>query len=188
MKILLIDAFDSFVFVIYQYLLQLGHDVEVVRTDEIPRLLSQGIDADLVVLGPGPGHPQDSGYVELIKAYVLEKPFFGICLGHQAIGLAFGASVERTTPIHGQIHSIEHDAKGCFTSIPSPMQATRYHSLILENEMLPDCLEVTALDNGIIMGIRHKSLKIESVQFHPESIGTENGLSLLNNISKLYTL
>ncbi len=185
MKILLIDAFDSFVYVIYQYLLQLGHEVEVARTDTIPQLLNDGISADLIVLGPGPGHPADCGYVELLNRYGNSKPFFGICLGHQAMGLAFGGTIVREHPVHGQIHAIEHTGQGCFTGLPNPLNVTRYHSLAVSPKNFPECLDITAREGDIIMGLRHKTLPIEGVQFHPESIGTEGGLQLLRNLDQL---
>lgn len=181
MKILLIDAFDSFVYIIYQYLLELGHDVRVERIDAIPDLIKQGIPEELIVLGPGPGHPKDCGYIELINRFKDEKKFFGICLGHQAMGLAFGGEIYRETPIHGVVHQINHRGLGCFKNIPSPMKATRYHSLAVSQNNLPECLDIIANQGDIIMGLKHKTLPIEGIQFHPESIGTENGMQLLKN-------
>ena len=183
MKILLIDAFDSFVYIIYQYLLELGHEVRVVRIDEIPHIITKGIPEDLIFLGPGPGHPKDCGYVELINTFKDTKKFFGVCLGHQAMGLAFGGEIYREPPVHGVVHEISHTGKGCFTDIPSPMKATRYHSLAIEPDTLPECLTITAEQDGIIMGIKHETLPIEGIQFHPESIGTENGMQLLRNLN-----
>lgn len=185
MKILLVDAFDSFVYIVYQYLLGLGHEVRVIRTDKIHTLLDKPIEEDLVILGPGPGHPADCGYVELIKRHGNHTPFFGICLGLQAIGLTFGAQIARERPIHGQVHEIQHDGKGCFTGLPQPMKVTRYHSLVVSPEGLPDCFTISAQENGIIMGLRHNSLPIEGVQFHPESIGTEGGMQLLQNLARM---
>ncbi|HEV2676395.1 MAG TPA: aminodeoxychorismate/anthranilate synthase component II [Aliidongia sp.] len=184
MKALLIDAYDSFVYIIRQYLLEAGLEVPVVRND---RITGDAIDAmapDLIVLGPGPGHPADSGYVGILDRFAGRTPILGVCLGHQAIGLAFGGTVERARRLmHGKTSPIAHDGRGCFDGQAHPFQATRYHSLVVGEDSLPDCLTVSArcAEDGHIMGLRHRFLPIESVQFHPESIRTEAGARLFGN-------
>jgi len=182
-KVLLVDAYDSFTHIIYQYLQTLGADTEVVRskTRTIPELLAGGADA--VVLGPGPGHPADSGHVELVRAFAGKVPLLGVCLGHQAISLAFGGTVAAASHlVHGKVSRIEHDGAGVFAGVSSPLAVTRYHSLIV-TEPLPPELVVTARapEDGYVMGIRHRELAVEGVQFHPESVMTESGLELLDN-------
>lgn len=181
MRAVLVDAYDSFVHIIGQYLREAGIDVEVVRNDRGPRDAIEGAATDFVVLGPGPGHPADAGYVELVNRYGGRIPLLGICLGHQAIGLAFGGEIARTRPMHGKTSAIGHDGRGCFRHRHAPFAATRYHSLVVAAHGLPDCLEVTAraADDGCIMGLRHRALAIEGVQFHPESVCTDGGAALL---------
>ncbi|HEV2633901.1 MAG TPA: aminodeoxychorismate/anthranilate synthase component II [Actinocrinis sp.] len=183
MKVLLVDAYDSFTHIIYQYLCTLGADTEVVRsrTRTIPELLDSGAHA--VVLGPGPGHPADSGHVELVQAFAGRVPVLGVCLGHQAISLAFGGTVAAAEHlVHGKVSRIEHDGAGLFTGVRSPLAVTRYHSLIV-TEPLPPELVVTARapEDGYVMGIRHRELLVEGVQFHPESVMTESGSDMLGN-------
>jgi anthranilate synthase/aminodeoxychorismate synthase-like glutamine amidotransferase len=181
MKVFLIDAYDSFVYIIYQYLLDLDAEVRVVRNDVVDGDALAEWAPDFILLGPGPGHPADARYVELLRRFAGRIPMLGVCLGHQAIGLAFGGRVARAEHLmHGKTSEIEHDGRGCFHGRPSPFRATRYHSLIVEDEGLPACLHVTARarDDGYIMGLRHASLPIESVQFHPESVYTEGGMEL----------
>jgi len=182
MKALLIDAYDSFVFIIYQYLSEIGMDTRVVRNDKVDRYRDiEQFSPDILVLGPGPGHPADAGYVDLIRQYGAEMPTFGVCLGHQAIGLAFGGQVIRADHLmHGKTSLIRHDGRGCFEHQKNSFTATRYHSLIVAEQTLPGCLRITAKseDDGYIMGLRHKSFPIESVQFHPESIMTDTGIKI----------
>lgn len=189
MRTLIIDAYDSFVYVIYQYLMTLGADARVVRNDAVSEAEVRAFGPQLLVLGPGPGHPADSRYGELIHAFHAQVPILGVCLGHQAIGLAFGGKVGRARHLmHGKISRIAHDGRGIYIGQPQPMRATRYHSLIVEDDGLPDCLEVTARseDDGYIMSLRHRSAPVESVQFHPESVCTEGGIALLENFIDRY--
>lgn len=184
MKALVIDAYDSFVHIIYQYLRTLDVDAHVVRNDKVTLDTIQREKPDFILLGPGPGHPADSGYVGLIHEVAGSIPILGICLGHQAIGLAFGGKVIRASHLmHGKSSPISHDETGCFVGQPNPLRATRYHSLIVADSDLPPSLIVTAraTDDDYIMGLRHESLPIESVQFHPESVNTQNGLKLFSN-------
>ncbi len=189
MKALLIDAYDSFVYIIDQYLLSLGVETKVVRNDVVREADVASGAPDFLLLGPGPGHPADAHYVELIRRFSGQIPILGVCLGQQAIGLAFGGKVGRAGHLmHGKTSAIRHDGRGMFAGQPQPMRATRYHSLIVEEDGLPDCLEITARaeDDGYIMGLRHKTAPIESVQFHPESVYTEGGLNLLQNFIRAY--
>ena len=183
MKVLLIDAYDSFVHIIQQYLRDLGVQTEIVRSRTVrpADLLASGADA--VVLGPGPGHPADSGHVELVHLFAGRVPLLGVCLGHQAIALAFGGRVTVADRLmHGRTSVVDHDGRGVFQGLEPAMVATRYHSLVV-TEPLPDDLEVSArsADDGYVMGIRHRRLRVEGVQFHPESVMTVGGLRLLEN-------
>lgn len=186
MKVFLIDAYDSFVFIISQYLEQLGLETHVERND-VPNLIER-IEAyapDFCVLGPGPGHPQDAGYIEVIHHFKGRLPILGVCLGHQAIGLAFGGAVIRASHVmHGKISVIDNDGLGVYAHTGGrSIKATRYHSLIIDNEALPGELAVTSTstDDGYIMGVRHADYPIEGVQFHPESILTEDGLGIFKS-------
>jgi anthranilate synthase/aminodeoxychorismate synthase-like glutamine amidotransferase len=184
MNALLIDAYDSFVFIIDQYLRSAGFVTRVVRNDKITLDEIAKASPDFIVLGPGPGHPADARFVEIIARFGGTIPLLGVCLGHQAIGLAFGGVVARARQLmHGKTSLVDHDGKGCFVGCAVPLRATRYHSLVVDEGSVPSCLEVTATarDDGHIMGLRHRELPIESVQFHPESICTESGLSLFRN-------
>lgn len=184
MNTLVIDAYDSFVYIIYQYLLTLGLNATVVRNDKINLSAIPQYQPDFIVLGPGPGHPADAHYIEIIHHYGHTIPILGICLGHQAIALAYGGQVDQAKHImHGKTSLIEHDGKGCFNNQPNPFTATRYHSLIANEQHLPSCLikSAYAQDDSYIMGLRHVDLAIESVQFHPESICTESGINLFKN-------
>ncbi|MEV6971956.1 aminodeoxychorismate/anthranilate synthase component II [Kitasatospora sp. NPDC093806] len=183
MKVLLIDAYDSFVHIIDQYLRTLGADTTVVRSlTRTPEELAL-LDPDAVVLGPGPGHPSDSGHVELVHTFAGRVPLLGVCLGHQAIALAYGGRVEVADQVmHGRTSTVRHDGAGLFQGLGHTLEVARYHSLIV-SEPLPDELETTATatDHGYLMGLRHRELPIEGVQFHPESIMTTGGLQMLRN-------
>lgn len=184
MKAVLVDAYDSFVHIIYQYLRGLDIDTTVIRRDKVDDRVIAREAPDFLVLGPGPGHPKDTGYLDLLESQSGRLPILGVCLGHQAIGLAHGASVMQAANLmHGKTSRIRHDGQGCFRNQPDPFQATRYHSLIVDGLDEDGPLAVTARseDDGYIMGLRHRTLPIESVQFHPESIVTTSGLNLLRD-------
>ncbi|WP_053178976.1 anthranilate synthase component II [Pseudomonas kilonensis] len=191
MKVFLIDAYDSFVFIISQYLEQLGLETHVERHD-VPDLIQriEAFSPDFCVLGPGPGHPADVGYIEVIKHFQGRLPLLGVCLGHQAIGLAFGAQVCRAPHVmHGKVSTIENDGRGVYDHTQAhAIRATRYHSLMISEQPLPDCLEITSrsTDDGYVMGVRHRRLPVEGVQFHPESILTENGLDLFRSFIRCH--
>jgi para-aminobenzoate synthetase component 2 len=182
-RILVVDNYDSFVFNLVQYLAQLGAECTVVRNDEITP--EQASNYDGVLISPGPGTPDKAGVSIAMIRYCAEHsiPLFGVCLGHQAIGEAFGATVSRAPELlHGKTSQVTHTNAGIMKDIPSPFTATRYHSLAIENDSVPDVLEVTGrTDSGVIMSVRHKSLPIEGVQFHPESVLTEHGHHMLAN-------
>ncbi|KFE33553.1 anthranilate synthase component II [Thioclava atlantica] len=183
--LLLIDNYDSFTYNLVHYFGELGADVKVWRNDALNVQEAMGMGAEAIVLSPGPCDPDQAGIcLPLVMAAAEAKlPLFGVCLGHQTIGQAFGGRVVRASEIvHGKMGEIHHEGKGVFKGLPSPLQATRYHSLVVERESLPDCLEVTAeLKDGTIMGLRHRELPIEGVQFHPESIASEHGHAMLRN-------
>ena len=187
--ILLIDNYDSFTYNVYQYLGELGAEVSVVRNDEITVAQIERLAPEKIVISPGPCTPNEAGIsLEVIKRFAGEIPLLGICLGHQAIGQAFGGEVRRArTVMHGKTSPIHHEGKGVFRGLPQPMTATRYHSLIVGWDSLPECLEVTAWtetpegEKDEIMGLRHRSLPVEGVQFHPESIFSPQGKTLLEN-------
>jgi anthranilate synthase component 2 len=182
--LLMIDNYDSFTYNLVQYLGELGEDVRVYRNDEITLAEIGRLKPANVVISPGPCTPNEAGVsVPLIRDFAGRTPILGVCLGHQSIGQAFGGRiVHAKTLMHGKTSLIRHEGKGVFRGLPNPFTATRYHSLVIERESLPECLEVTAwTDDGEIMGVRHKSLPVEGVQFHPESILTEHGHDLLAN-------
>ena len=184
-RVLVIDSYDSFVYNLVQYLGELGAEPEVVRCDQWT--VQQALDAapDLVLLSPGPGRPEDSGIICAAIPAFAERgtPVFGVCLGHQAIGHVYGGAVVRAPQLmHGKTSPVEHRNIGVFEGLPNPLTATRYHSLVIDPATMPDCLEVTASTaDGIVMGVRHRSLPVEGVQFHPESILTGAGHDLLRN-------
>ena len=185
MRIAIVDNYDSFTYNLVQYLGELGAQVEVVRNDadDAETLLAGRPDG--VVISPGPGDPDDAGIsLDVVDACARTRtPLLGVCLGHQSIGQAFGGRIVRArTLMHGKVSSIAHDGRGVFHSLPTPFDATRYHSLVIAEETLPPVLEISArTPDGEIMGVRHRELPIEGVQFHPESILTEAGHTLLGN-------
>jgi para-aminobenzoate synthetase component II len=184
MRILVIDNYDSFVFNLVQYLGQLGAECEVRRNDEISVADVGTVGAAGILLSPGPGTPERAGItMDVIKAYAGTLPMFGVCLGHQAIGAAFGATVTRAPELlHGKTSEVHHNGAGVLAGLPEPFTATRYHSLAVVPGTLPDEIEVTGrTDSGIVMAMRHRSLPIEGVQFHPESVLTEGGHTMLAN-------
>jgi anthranilate synthase component 2 len=188
-KLLMIDNYDSFTFNLVQYLGELGEDVRVARNDALSVADIRKLAPERIVISPGPGTPDDAGVtLTLIEKLGGEIPILGVCLGHQSIGQAFGGRVIRAPQVmHGKTSPIHHNGKGVFAGLNNPFTATRYHSLVVEKSTLPQCLEVTAwtqnADGSIdeIMGLRHRALPIEGVQFHPESILTEHGRDLLRN-------
>jgi para-aminobenzoate synthetase component 2 len=185
--ILVIDNYDSFTYNLVQYLGELGEEVVVYRNDEIDLAGIEKLQPSHILISPGPCTPNEAGIsLSLIDHFKGVIPIFGVCLGHQSIGQAFGGEVIRAEKLmHGKTSQIQHDGKTIFAGIPSPFTATRYHSLIVRKETLPDCLEISAeTADGEIMGLRHKEYAIEGVQFHPESIITENGLQILRNFLK----
>jgi anthranilate synthase component 2 len=180
----MLDNSDSFTWNLVQYLGELGATVKVARNDAISLDDVEAMRPDHIVISPGPCTPSEAGIsVPLIRRFAGAVPILGVCLGHQAIGQAFGARVIRAQRVmHGKLSSIVHDQRGVFTDVPSPFNATRYHSLVIERSSLPDSLDVTATaDDGEIMAVRHRSLPVEGVQFHPEAILTEHGRKVLRN-------
>jgi anthranilate synthase component 2 len=182
--LLMIDNYDSFTYNLVQYFGELGEDVRVFRNDEITLDQIAQMKPDRICISPGPCSPAEAGIsLEVIRRLGAEVPILGVCLGHQAIGHAYGGRVIRArTLMHGKTAAIEHTGAGVFAGLPSPFTATRYHSLAVERESLPECLEITAWTaDGEIMGLRHRTLPVEGVQFHPESIASERGHELLKN-------
>jgi anthranilate synthase component 2 len=185
--LLMIDNYDSFTFNLVQYFGELGAEVKVVRNDELGVAELEALAPSHVVLSPGPCTPNEAGItLETIERLAGRVPILGVCLGHQAIGQAFGGKVVRAKQVmHGKVSHIRHDGRGVFANIQNDFVATRYHSLVVERESLPDCLEVTAQsEDGEIMGLRHKKLAVEGVQFHPEALLTEHGHRMLENFIK----
>ena len=186
--ILVVDNYDSFTWNLVHYLMELGVEVEVVRNDALSAADALATGASGILLSPGPCTPNEAGICLDVVAACAEarRPLLGVCLGHQAIGQHFGGRVVRGGLMHGKTCPVEHDGTGLFEGLPSPFTATRYHSLIVDRPTLPESLEVTAeTAEGEIMGLRHKSLPIWGVQFHPESIATENGMQILKNFLSL---
>ena len=196
MMILMIDNYDSFTYNIVQYFGELQQDISVWHNDEISIDEIKALAPDAIVIGPGPCDPDSAGIsLEVIATFKGIIPILGICLGHQAIGQAFGGNVVKASAVmHGRLSAIYHNGQGAFTNLPNPAQFTRYHSLVIEQASLPDCFEVSAwtqnTDGNIeeIMGIRHREFAIEGVQFHPESILSEAGYQLLNNFLQTHQL
>ena len=183
-RVLVVDNYDSFVYNLVQYLGELGADPIVRRHDAVSLDEAAELAPDAVLVSPGPGRPEEAGVsVEIIRWAAGRIPVLGVCLGHQCIGAAWGARVERAPQVmHGKTSQIHHNGTGLFSGLSSPLKATRYHSLIVEESSLPDELEVVATsDDGLVMGLRHRDLDVEGVQFHPESILTEDGHGLLSN-------
>ena len=191
-RVLMIDNYDSFTYNIVQYLQELGAEVLVHRNDQISLAQIEQIAPDRLMISPGPCTPNEAGIsMAAIEHFAGKLPILGVCLGHQSLGQVFGGKVVRARQVmHGKTSPIYHEGKGVFTGLPSPFTATRYHSLVVEKESLPDCFEITAwtqLEDGSmdeIMGLRHKTLDVEGVQFHPESILTEHGHAMLDNFLK----
>lgn len=183
--ILLIDNYDSFTFNLVHYFGELGAEVRVVRNDALDVQAAMGLRPDAIVLSPGPCDPDQAGICLPLTLAAAEArvPLLGVCLGHQTIGQAFGGKVVRAPQIvHGKTDLMHHKGQGVFAGLPTPVRATRYHSLVVERASLPDCLDITAeTGDGLIMGLRHRSLPIEGVQFHPESIASEHGHAMLRN-------
>jgi anthranilate synthase component II len=185
--LLMIDNYDSFTYNLVQYLGELGEQVVVHRNDEITLDEIAAMNPARIVVSPGPCTPNEAGIsVPLIRQFAGKVPILGVCLGHQSIGQAFGGHIVHAQELmHGKTSQIHHKGEGVFKELPNPYRATRYHSLVIERQSLPDCLEITAwTDDGEIMGVRHKSLAVEGVQFHPESILTEHGHALLQNFTR----
>jgi len=182
--LLMIDNYDSFTYNLVQYFGELGEDVRVYRNDQITLAEIAAIKPDRIVISPGPCSPAEAGIsVPVIREFAGKVPLLGVCLGHQSIGAAFGGKIVHAKRLmHGKTSPVHHRGEGVFRGLPEPFTATRYHSLAIERASLPACLEVTAeTDDGEIMGVRHRSLAVEGVQFHPESILTEHGHALLKN-------
>jgi len=182
MKVLMVDNYDSFTYNLVQYLGELGCDLEVVRNDRaaVDELIERGFDR--VVVSPGPCTPNEAGIsVDVMRAFPeAGVPTLGVCLGHQSLAQAFGGTVIRHHPVHGKTTTIEHDGRTIFDGLPTPLVVGRYHSLVVDQDV-PDCFEVSARGGGVVMGIRHRELPAEGVQFHPESVLTESGKQLLEN-------
>jgi anthranilate synthase/aminodeoxychorismate synthase-like glutamine amidotransferase len=186
--LLMIDNYDSFTYNLVQYLGELGEDIRVFRNDKITIPAIEKLNPEKIVISPGPCTPKEAGIsIKVIKRFAGKIPILGVCLGHQSIGTAFGGDIINAPRLmHGKTSMIHHDGKTIFKDLPTPFEATRYHSLIIKRETLPDCLEITAwTDRDEIMGVRHKEFLVEGVQFHPESILTKVGKNLLRNFLKL---
>ena len=182
--ILLVDNYDSFTYNLYQYLGELGAEMRVIRNDEMSAEAALALAPERIVISPGPGNPDQSGItLEVIRRAAGRVPLLGVCLGHQALGQAFGGCVVRAPKLmHGKTSEVRHDGRTIFAGLPDPLTATRYHSLVVARDSVPECLEVSAwTEDGVVMGLRHRDLPLEGVQFHPESILTTSGKDLLRN-------
>jgi len=183
-RVLVIDNYDSFTYNLVQYLGELGADIQIVRNDDLTTAQIKDLAPDKIVLSPGPCTPSEAGVcVDVIRQLGASIPILGVCLGHQAIGAAFGGNIVRAPQLmHGKTSLIEHWGQGVFRSLPSPIEATRYHSLIVDRDTMPSQLHITAQTrDGIVMGVRHESWPVEGVQFHPESVLTPTGKAMLKN-------
>ncbi len=182
-RIVLVDNYDSFTYNLYQYLLMLGAEVEVVRNDEVSVGDIAARAPDGIVLSPGPSSPDRAGITpDVVRRLGPTTPMLGVCLGHQAMGMVYGGDVIRAEPVHGKRSPVEHTGVGVFAGLPSPLEAGRYHSLAIARDTLPDVLEVTAWSpDGLVMGVRHREHPVEGIQFHPESILTDDGAMMLAN-------
>ena len=182
--LLMIDNYDSFTYNIVQYFAELGQEVLVKCNDEIDLVGIEALKPDYIVVGPGPCSPKEAGVsVDVIRHFAGKIPVLGVCLGHQSMGYALGGDIVRAqTLMHGKVSAVQHTGTGVFAGLPNPVTCTRYHSLVIDRASLPDCLEITAwTDDGEIMGVRHKTLPLEGVQFHPEALLTEHGHDMLRN-------
>jgi anthranilate synthase/aminodeoxychorismate synthase-like glutamine amidotransferase len=186
--ILLVDNYDSFTYNLYQYLGELGADLKVIRHDEMTAEEALALNPERIVISPGPGNPDQAGItLEVIKRAAGKVPLLGVCLGHQSLGQVFGGLVVRAPKLmHGKTSEIHHDGRSLFAGLPTPFTATRYHSLVVRRDTVPDCLEISAwTEDGLVMGLRHREYALEGVQFHPESILTRSGKDLLRNFLAL---
>ena len=185
--IFILDNYDSFTYNLVQYLGELGAEVQVGRNDQFTVEQIDALKPERIVLSPGPCTPQEAGIsIPLVRHFAGKVPILGVCLGHQAIGAAFGGRIVRAPRLmHGKTSAVEHDGRTIFRGIRSPMTCTRYHSLIVSEDGLPEELQISARSEGLIMGLRHRNFSIEGVQFHPESVLTEDGMRLLANFLKL---
>lgn len=187
MRVLVIDNYDSFTYNLVQYLGELGASVLVRRNDKVSLEEILSLHPDRIVVSPGPCTPNEAGIsLEVVEKAPTEIPVLGVCLGHQAIGQAYGGKVVRGEPVHGKIARIFHDGEGVYRGLPQGFEATRYHSLVIEPDSVPECLIVTSrTEDGVIMGVRHRELPVEGVQFHPESVLTGSGRNLLENFLEI---
>ena len=187
-RVLLVDNYDSFTYNLAQYIQELGSDVAVFRNDEVGVDSVRRFAPSHLVISPGPGRPEDAGVsCELVSRMAGELPILGVCLGHQVIGQVMGGKVVRgPEPVHGKTSSVYHDSRTIYEGLPHPIEATRYHSLVLDADTVPDCLEVSATTgDGLVMSVRHRQAPVEGVQFHPESILTESGRRILDNFLRM---
>jgi len=183
LRVLLVDNYDSFTYNLYQYLCELGADVEVVRNDEITLDEIAARVLDGIVISPGPSRPENAGIsLAVVERFGPTTPILGVCLGHQSIGMAYGGEVITVEPVHGKKSAVDHRGVGCFEGLATPIDAGRYHSLAIARDSLPESLELTATSpDGLVMGVRHREYPVEGIQFHPESILTEDGMAMLGN-------
>ena len=186
-SVLILDNYDSFTYNLAQYTEELGARVTVVRNDEVTVPDLRRMNPSHIIVSPGPGRPEDAGVsCDVVRGLAGEVPILGVCLGHQVIGHVMGATIRREAPVHGKTSMIFHDSNTLYSGLPNPFEATRYHSLVVEKEGLPSCLEVSGYtEDGQVMGIRHRELPLEGVQFHPESILTESGHRIVRNFLEM---